>query len=166
MGIRSICGCCIKNLPPSCLLSQPKTFEELDFTGFIEPDDETDATLTIEKDSRLDGFLLWINLSPGLTETIDSLDDKLSWLPVFFPTFYPGVDVTAGDVIEAKCLRQHSAGGLMPTYEISGKLFRESTGPQPFHFCSPHNSTRLPKKSVLRSAVFGSEPSDHGFCEW
>ena len=144
---------CIKNLPPSCLLSEPKTFEELDFAGFIEPDDETDATLTIEKDARLDGFLLWINLSPGLTETIDSLDDKLSWLPVFFPTFYPGVDVTAGDVIEAKCLRQHSAGGLMPTYDISGKLFRGSTGPQPFHFCSPHNSTSF-QKSPFYEALF------------
>ena len=144
---------CIKNLPPSCLLSQPNTFEELDFTSFLEPDNETDATLTIEKDSRLDGFLLWINLSPGLTEAIDSLDDKLSWLPVFFPTFYPGVDVTAGDVIETKCLRRHSAGSLTPTYEIEGKLFRKSIRPQSFHFCSPHDSTSF-QKSPFYEALF------------
>jgi amino acid adenylation domain-containing protein len=144
---------CIKNLPPSCLLSQPGTLEELDFAGFIEPDDETEATLTIEKDSRLDGFLLWINLSPGPTETIDSLDDKLSWLPVFFPTFYPGVNVTTGDVIEAKWLRRHSVGSFMPNYEISGNLFRESTGPQPFHFCSPYNSASF-QESPFYGALF------------
>ena len=132
---------CIKNLPLSCLLSQPETFEELDLTSFIEPDNENDVTLTIEKDSRLDGFLLWVNLSPGLTETIDSLDDKLSWLPVFFPTFYPGVDVTTGDIIEVNCLRRHSEGSLMPSYEITGKLYHEPIGPQPFYFRSLHSST-------------------------
>lgn len=144
---------CIKNLPPSCLLSQPKTFEELDFTSFINADDETDVTLTIEKDARLDGFLLWMNLCTGVKETIDSLDDKLTWLPVFFPTFYPGVDVTAGDVIEAKRLRRHSAGSLKPSYEISGKLFHESTGPRPFHFCSAHNSTSF-QESPFYEALF------------
>jgi amino acid adenylation domain-containing protein len=144
---------CIKNLPESALLSSPGTFEELDFNGYISPDDETHVFLTIDKDSRLDGFLLWLTLSPGLTEPIDSFRDKLSWLPVFFPTFYPGVEVAAGDVIEADCRRWHHPGSLMPDYMISGTLHRKFRKPQPFHFCSPHSSTRF-KDDPFYQALF------------
>jgi hypothetical protein len=57
MAIRLTADCIKICLP---LVSCQSQDEELDFAGFIEPDDETDVTLTI------DGFLLWINLSPGL----------------------------------------------------------------------------------------------------
>lgn len=157
---------CIKNFPGSHLLSKPETFEDLDFSGFIPSDDETDVLLTIEKDSRLDGFLLWLNLSPGLTEPIDSLRDKLSWLPIFFPAFYPGMDVATGDVIEARCRRCHRAGSLMPDYSIRGMLHRKFSEPQSFHFCSPHDSTRF-KDSPFYEALFaewnhGTTPSLSG----
>ena len=144
---------CIKNFPASHLLSKPETFEELDFSGFVQADDETSVVLVIEKDSRLDGFLLWLNLSPGIKEPIDSLRDKLSWLPVFFPAFYPGVDVAAGDMIEATCRRCHLAGSLMPDYTISGTLRRKFGEPHSFHFGSPHNSKRF-KDSPFYKALF------------
>ena len=122
--------------------------------------------LTIEKNSRLDGFLLWLKLSPGLTEPIDSLYDKLSWLPIFFPAFYPGVDVAAGDVIEARCRRYHRGGSLMPDYAIRGMLHRKFSEPQSFHFCSPHDSTRF-KDSPFYEALFAewnhrTTPSTNG----
>jgi amino acid adenylation domain-containing protein len=132
---------CIKNFPPPSLLSKAQTFEDLDFTDFIQPDYETEVTLTIEKDSRLDGFLLWLNLSPGRTESIDSLNDRVSWLPVFFPAFYPGLHVKAGDMIKAKCRRTNGLDCPMPDYEISGVVIRKLQGPLSFHYRSPHRTT-------------------------
>jgi amino acid adenylation domain-containing protein len=144
---------CIKNFPQTNILSEAQTFEDLDFTSLVQPDYETEVALTIGKDARLDGFLLWLNLSPGWTESIDSLRDRVSWLPVFFPVFYPGVQTTAGDVIEAKCRRGHGPHGSMPDYEITGVLIRKSGGPLPFHYRSPHRTTAF-RESPFYEALF------------
>jgi precorrin-6B methylase 2 len=131
---------CVKNFPQAQVLSNAQTFEDLDFNGFVNPACEAEATCTIQKDGRLDGFLLWLNLCVGQEEWIDSLHHRVSWLPVFFPVFYPGVEVSAGDLIHTSCLRRLGDSDRMPDYEISGVLVRKDVEPVHFSYRSPHRS--------------------------
>jgi predicted RNA methylase len=114
---------CITNFPPECIISNHEIFETLDFTGKIQTEYDNTASLIIQRRSRLNGFLLWINLwcADG-TEPIDSLAQKTSWTPVFLPIFYPGVDVGPADRIEAVCRTRISDDGIHPDYEIEGQL--------------------------------------------
>src|SRR5262249_10336589 len=93
---------CIKDLPPESIASNPGTFESLDFSDAVNPSQRNSFTLTIDRDCNIDGFLLWINLYPAPDRFIDVISGEHSWLPVFFPVFYPGLDVRAGDRIEAE----------------------------------------------------------------
>jgi ubiquinone/menaquinone biosynthesis C-methylase UbiE len=116
---------CITNFPSECIISNDEIFEMLDFTGKIQTEYDNAASLKIQRSSRLNGFLLWINLwcADG-AEPIDSLKQKTSWLPVFLPVFYPGVDVGPADRIETVCRTRVSDDGIHPDYEIEGQLLR------------------------------------------
>ena len=114
---------CIKNFPRENLLSQSQVFEALDFSGLVPPEDSCRVRFTIDTSSRLDGFLLWLNLYPAEgDEPLDSLNQRLSWLPVFFPVFHPGLEVSPGDVIEAECARAVAEDGRMPDYLLEGVI--------------------------------------------
>jgi amino acid adenylation domain-containing protein len=153
---------CIKNFPPRQTLSQPQVFEALDFTGLVDPDHETEVTCRIERDSRLDGFLLWLSLCPCDDEWIDSLHHRLSSLPVFFPVFYPGVAVSAGDMIEARCSRRASADAAMPDYEINGVLIRQHGEPVRFTYRSPHRTSEFRKNPFYECLFSGMNGLLHG----
>jgi len=134
---------CVKNFPLRNLISEPQTFEELNFVSSIQPEYFLEMELTIDKSSRLDGFLLWLNLWPIEGELIDTLAEEYSWLPVFFPTFYPGIEVSKGDVIRAVCRTALSDDKLTPDYRISGTLLRKSGGTASFEYCSLHRGNSL-----------------------
>jgi amino acid adenylation domain-containing protein len=146
---------CIKNFPLANVISEEKAFESLDFTGYVEPSQSVEARLRIDRDSRLDGFLLWLKLSPGQDEWIDSLRQRLDWLPVFFPVFYPGLAVSAGDFIEAKCVRRAGGGGLLPDYEINGVLIRKRYEPVGFRYQSPWCSSEF-RANAFYQSLFAS----------
>jgi amino acid adenylation domain-containing protein len=129
---------CIKNFPKANILSDHGVFEDLNFTGCAPLEDSFQVTLTITKNSRMDGFLLWLNLYPVEGELIDVLDGQYNWLPIFFPVFYPGVEAIEGDVIKAQCSREVSEGSLMPDYRIEGELIRRDGGRTPFQYISPY----------------------------
>ena len=151
---------CIKNLPPNQILSEPQTFEDLDFTDLVDPAHETTVKCTIERDSRLDGFLLWLNLYPGQDEWIDSLHHRVSWLPVFFPVFYPGVNVSAGDVIQVVCSRRPSANCVMPDYAMRGVLIRKRGEPLPFSYESAYRTSDFRKDLFYDSLFSGLDGND------
>jgi amino acid adenylation domain-containing protein/thioester reductase-like protein len=111
----------IKNFPSSHLLSNVAVFEELDFTKPIAVESERKIHLTLQQSGKIDGFLLWLNLYTlqGVVP-IDTLNHVHSWLPVYFPVFYPGIEVKAGDRIEAICSSRTSENGLNPDYSIKG----------------------------------------------
>src|SRR5829696_6046291 len=94
MGYEFDVRLCLKNFNPEDLISDTQVFEELDFTGVTQPEFERTISFTITKDSRLDGFLLWINLETAAGELIDILAQQTNWLPVFFPAFYPSAQVS------------------------------------------------------------------------
>jgi amino acid adenylation domain-containing protein len=132
---------CIKNFPSQNVLSDLGVFEDLDFSGLVEPEASQRVRLTVAKSGRLDGFLLWLNLYTVEDELIDNLQFEYTWLPVFFPAFFPGVMVQKGDVIEAVCSRRNSQHEALPDYRVYGCLLQKSGEKVEldFHsyYCSP-----------------------------
>jgi amino acid adenylation domain-containing protein/non-ribosomal peptide synthase protein (TIGR01720 family) len=146
---------CIKNFPQASILAQPQIFEDLDFTDFIDPECRSAVTFTINKKSRLDGFLLWLNLYPAEDNVIDSLNGRLSWLPVFLPAFYPGLDVSEGDVIETTCSRRFGQESPMPDYTIEGIVTGRQREPFAFAHDSPYRTTAF-KESPFYETLFAN----------
>jgi len=117
---------CLKNLPPSQVISNPQVFEDLDFQQVIEPGYIRSLNFTINQNTRLDGFLVWLNLHTITGEVIDILQHEYCWLPVFFPVFYPGIHVSTGDRIEATCTGTLCKNNLNPDYRLEGRVIRHS----------------------------------------
>lgn len=125
IGYRTDFRVAIQNFPHRNVMSGPAFFEELDFGAYVTPEESNSVTLTIEKSGRIDGFLLWLNLHTVDGQVIDTLADDYSWLPVYWPVFYPGVEVCAGDTITAVCTRLFSPDNFNPDYKIKGRLHRQ-----------------------------------------
>ena len=119
---------CIKGLSRGSLLSAADVFEDLDFSGSIALNEEHEICLPIDRTGRMDGFLVWLNLtlSPGVT--LDILDGGYSSLPVYLPVFDPGMAVAPGDVIHARVRRQVGEDGLHPDFFVQGQLVRKDGG--------------------------------------
>jgi amino acid adenylation domain-containing protein/non-ribosomal peptide synthase protein (TIGR01720 family) len=157
---------CIKSFSSANILSHPVAFEDLDFTNFVRPEQESDTSFTITRKSRFDGFLLWLNLYPEEGELIDSLNNRVSWLPVFFPAFWPGLEVSEGDVIEARWSRRLGSGDPMPDYTIEGVVRRRKGEPVVFAHNSPYRSAAF-RNSPFYESLFahlgaGQQPPELG----
>ena len=72
----------------------PAYSEDLDFRAEVPLESAHLVCLTINRDARLDGFLVWLNLQTHADCCIDILRDRHCWLPVFLPVFDNGVSVT------------------------------------------------------------------------
>jgi amino acid adenylation domain-containing protein len=116
---------CINNFPKSNIISNVEILEDLDFLKPVETEYVYEVNFTINKDERLDGFLVWVNLSPIDGEVIDILEQRCSWLPLYFPVFYPGIQVSRGDTIKAFCITTLSNNNINPDYKIKGQIIRE-----------------------------------------
>lgn len=130
---------CVRGLNRSHLLAEPQVFEDLDFRSLVKVEASHSANHRIERDGRLDGFLVWLTLDTGAGERIDILENEHSWLPVFFPVLDAGVRVSAGDVIEARCGTALCEDGCHPDYFIEGTLLRQGREPIPFRHYAPHH---------------------------
>jgi amino acid adenylation domain-containing protein len=149
---------CVKNLPRTCLLSRAGVFEDLDFSRPVASAWDGTCGLTIERQGRIHGFVLWLVLQPGDSEAIDSLTDATSWLPVFWPVFYPGLDVEAGDRIEARCSCTMPTGAIAPDYRISGTVQRGGKSLREFTYASERVSSTF-RGSPFYEALFSDWPS-------
>jgi amino acid adenylation domain-containing protein len=130
---------CVKNLPNTSIISDSDIFEDLVFTAAAANDYRQDISLTITKSSRFDGLLLWLNLYTSPDIIIDNLAQEYSWLPVYFPIFYPGIDVVGGDRIEATCTGWLSDNNINPDYRIEGRLIRKDGEILTFCYDSLHH---------------------------
>jgi non-ribosomal peptide synthase protein (TIGR01720 family) len=99
--------------------------------------------------------LLWLNLYPADDNVIDSLNGRLSWLPVFLPAFYPGLEVSEGDVIETMCSRRFGQDSPMPDYAIEGIVTRRQGEPVAFAHNSPYRTTAF-KESPFYETLFAN----------
>jgi type I protein arginine methyltransferase len=150
---------CIANFPLEDILSDDGVFETLDFTGNVQAEYDNAASLRMNRDGRLDGFLLWINLwCIDGDEPIDSVRQKTSWLPVFLPVFYPGIEVARDDCVEVICRTRLSDDLLHPDYDIEGRLVRTGGPTIRFALRMPHHDPVFRQNRFYR-ALFPSKTS-------
>jgi amino acid adenylation domain-containing protein/non-ribosomal peptide synthase protein (TIGR01720 family) len=148
---------CAENFQQDDLISDVAVFETLDFTGYVEPEYQHEIRLSIRKPSRLDGFLLWINLQPIDGEALDSLQQDCSFLPVYFPAFDRGIEVFEGDVIVAECSAALSDNHVNPDYRIRGSLIKGSGEVIEFDFRSSHHDAPA-QQSAFYETLLSAEP--------
>ncbi len=147
---------CVKSFPESHLISDVGVFEDLDFSVRVDPEYQLRLSLTIEKPSRLDGFLLWLSLHLD-GDVIDILDGRYSWFPVYFPVFHPGVVVSRGDRIEAVCSAALSDNGVNPDYTIEGRLIRTDGTAVELSFSSRHHDQPYQASPFYQDLFRGGE---------
>ncbi len=133
---------CVEKFPASHVISGSGDFEALDFTGHAAEETVHQFSLTINSDSRLDGFLVWLTLETMEGELIDTLEHEHCWLPVFVPAFYPGAGVSRGDTLSVRCTRSLCGNGINPDFELTGVLSGENREETSFSFSMPHFETR------------------------
>jgi amino acid adenylation domain-containing protein len=130
---------CIKNLPYTSIISTNDVFEDLVFTDVTAIESQQEIDLTITKSARLDGLLLWLNLYTTPDVIIDNLKQPNSWLPVYFPVFYPSIEVTPGDCLSATCRSWLSDDRITPNYQIVGSLIQQNGNVVEFSYDSLHH---------------------------
>ncbi len=139
---------CVTGASREMLRSTAGVFEDVDFTQTPVGRYERDLRLQITRTSRIDGFLLWLNLEAAPGETLETLGRNDTWLPVYLPVFYPGIDVSEGDEIVATVRGKLAKNGLNRDYRIEGHIRRMDGVEVPFSFDSWHY------KRVYKSAPF------------
>jgi acyl transferase domain-containing protein/acyl-CoA synthetase (AMP-forming)/AMP-acid ligase II/acyl carrier protein/precorrin-6B methylase 2 len=149
---------CVKNFDSTNLISTAAVFEDLDFNKTMPLAETHSIEMVVEKDARLDGFLVWLNLHTVAGEVIDILEYEYCWLPVFLPVFDPGVSVSAGDRIVATIERRLCENQLNPDYLIRGRILRTSGAPIEFTHDSLHHESPY-RGSPFYKRLFGREPS-------
>ncbi len=147
---------CIKQFPHSHFISDSAIYEDLDFSDLTEPDKKHPIRLEVTRSGRLDGFLVWLNLHTIEGEVIDIIEYEYSWLPVYFPVFWPGEAVSKGDWIEAECERRVSSNGVNPDYFLRGVLHRADGASVPFEFEALHHDGGF-KVSPFYQRLFGDD---------
>ncbi|HEV2842206.1 MAG TPA: amino acid adenylation domain-containing protein [Chthoniobacterales bacterium] len=139
---------CLTGASREMLRSTAGVFEDLDFNQTPAARYEREVRMKITHTSRIDGFLLWLNLEAAPGETLETLGRNDTWLPVYLPAFYPGLDVTEGDEIVATVRGKLAKNGLNRDYRIEGEIRRMDGVEVPFSFDSWHY------KRVYRSTPF------------
>jgi protein arginine N-methyltransferase 1 len=148
------CRLCVRNLGRDSLLSDEGVFEDLDFSNDLPDESERSLELTIRREGRMDGLLLWIELWIDDDHPISSLDRQTTWLPVCLPVFYPGIPVRPGDTLEVRCRVSPSADGVHPDYSVTGTL-RGAAGSRDFAIDAPYMGQPF-RASPLFAALFPS----------
>lgn len=149
---------CIKNFDASQVISTAAPFEDLDYNAPIKLEDAHTIELQIEKDARLDGFVVWLNLHTIEGEVINTLQYEYCWLPVFVPIFDPGVRVSAGDRIVATIERTLCENRLNPDFRVRGRLLRSHGEQLEFSHDSLHHETPYGGTSFYRR-LFERDPN-------
>jgi acyl transferase domain-containing protein/acyl-CoA synthetase (AMP-forming)/AMP-acid ligase II/acyl carrier protein/precorrin-6B methylase 2 len=150
---------CVKNYDSTQLISSVAVFEDLDFNQPMPVEDTHSIDIVVEKDARLDGFLLWLNLHTIAGEVINVLEYEYCWLPVFLPVFDPGVPVSTGDRITATIERRLCENGLNPDFRVRGRLLRASGEQIEFAHDSLHHEAPY-RGTPFYDRLFSREP--HG----
>jgi protein arginine N-methyltransferase 1 len=147
---------CLRHFSKSSIISTSSIFEDLNFSGIVEPEYSHEGNLTILKNGRLDGFVVWLNLHTLEGEVIDVLEHEYCWLPVYFPVFYPGIQVSEGDGIEVICSGFLCDNKLNLDYKIEGSVIRKTGEKIDFEYYSYHYK-KLFKQTQFYQSVF-SQP--------
>lgn len=148
----------LQNLPRSALLSAGGVFEELDFNHYVEPAYTREIELTINRNGKLSGFVLWLNLHVLKDVVIDNLEFDYHWLPVYLPVFDPQIEVSAGETISAVCSGALCENGINPDYRIEGRLLKADGKVVEFSHFSPHHKPGY-KQNSFYERLFSQAPA-------
>lgn len=152
----------IRGFSPALVASGSAVFEDLDFRGPVSRTYARDVELCVTTPARIDGFVLWLELETTPGEVIDTLHRQHCWMPTFFPVFYPGVEVAAGDHITATCRGTPSSDGVAMDYRIEGRLHRHGHAPLSFeHDCRPYEGRHRGSPFHTRLFAQGPPPPRH-----
>ncbi len=143
---------CLKNFPKENKLSSTDIFEDLNLLEMTAPEEHRQLKLVIEQGhSRMDGFILWLNIHPTKDQVIDIFEDKLTgWAPLYIPVFYPGVEVMAGDEIIIETARYLSEHCNYPGYRINGTLKRQQGKNIDFEYDLPYDEKAYKKNDFYK----------------
>jgi amino acid adenylation domain-containing protein len=139
---------CVTGTSREMLRSTVDVFEDLDFTQAPASNYQREVRMKIARTSRIDGFLLWLNLEAAPGETLETLGRNDTWLPVYLPAFYPGLHVSEDDEIIATVRGALAENGLNRDYRIQGRVSRQKDKDVEFAFDSWHY------KPVYKGASF------------
>ena len=141
---------CVRNFPASHVVSDATAFEDLDFSGPIDPEEEGQAILTITKDGRFDGFLLWTHVTTADGVAIDYLRNQQAWLPVYFPLSDNGVKVQTGDTISVRWRRTLCENGLNPDYFVQATIMGSNGRRAELSYQTKHYETAYLQTAIHR----------------
>ena len=143
----------LHSFPVTNIISTEAVFEDLDYTQACTLEDTHDILLEFDRDTTVNGFIVWLNLYCDKEELIDTVSGKYTWLPIYFPVFNQGEAVVSGDYIKAKVTRTLSLNQLNPDFVITGTLFKKDLPPVPFVYESLHR-TEVYKGNDFYKRVF------------
>jgi amino acid adenylation domain-containing protein len=161
LGRRFDIRLCVRNFPATGIISDTHLFEDLDFSGPLNAALNGKAVFTIERDARLDGFLVWTVVTTSGTASVDYLQNQQAWLPVFLPCPDDGVSIRCGDRIAAEWSSRHSSG-VNPDYRISAWVESDDQSSRGFQYESCYAETAYNSTAVHRSLWRNSSASESG----
>jgi tyrocidine synthetase-3 len=147
---------CVEHLTSEHVITNHQPFEDLDFTAPIQLEETHTIKLVFEKDSIVNGFVVWLNLYIDEHQLIDTLAERYIWLPVYLPVFYNDTQVKQGDYIEASIERKLASNGLNPDFIITGTLHRQAGESIDFNFVSS-NTEAAYKGSPFYQKLFEND---------
>ena len=150
----------LKGLKTEDLITSRGVFEDLEFNkeNGLAGDYRREIRLEVERAGRIDGLLVWLQLETGpAVPVLDILEHQHSWLPVYLPVFYPGVEVQVGDRLEAVVIGKLSENQLNPDYEIIGLLIRGNGQMEEFSYQSMHHGRGYRQNPFYEELFAGDE---------
>ena len=144
----------IDNFPKDWIVSTEGNAEAFHFNADFSPNQTSEGCLTITQDTRVDGIAGWINIKGGPNSpTLDTLRTRTTWLPIFHPVFYPGIQLKKGDEIRYTAATYTSTDPINPDYSIIGTIERKGEVLECFEFYSPFISNQY-RDSDFYKAIF------------
>jgi amino acid adenylation domain-containing protein len=140
---------CVRNLSPAQLLGEPLVFEDLDFRGPLSEATESGGEFMVSRHGRIDGFLLWTEVTMCEGQVVDYLANQYAWLPVFFPLPENGSDVQAGERLHAQWRCEAGPGERAPDYSITVS-WGEGDGRQRARYVTRHREPALNGTAIHR----------------
>jgi precorrin-6B methylase 2 len=136
---------CITNFPSEQIFSTSEICEDIDFQDMDSFTPSRNLELVITKSGAMQGFLLWVCVETTPNDVIDTLNCSGCWSPAFFPAFYPGFEVSEGDVIEIsfKTIFSNTNSDFKPDYYIEGQVSRANVVLGTFSYSSPLDERRF-----------------------
>ncbi|MFW2404782.1 MAG: condensation domain-containing protein, partial [Gammaproteobacteria bacterium] len=163
LGRRFDVRLCIRNLPVEALVSDAHLFEDLDFDAALVAARTGCAELTMRRDARIDGYILWTVVDTGGEASVDYLQNQQAWLPAFFPLGETGAELGVPVACDDRVVARWSiecADGIHPDYRVATTIERRGGMQDVYEYASPYDETGLDATPLHRALWAGAAASN------